>query len=102
MCKGYVLDISKTPTGPPTHRVPKAPSKKKKQFKNPIIFKHPPKVNVISPKVNVISPKVNVMSRKVNVQYFSGIFEEFEVFEIFCSGVTVTGASNIFKVCVAG
>ena len=33
-----------------------------------------------------MTPKVNVISPKVNVEYFKGILEELEVFEIFCWG----------------
>ena len=59
----YLQCFSKTPTGPPTHGVPKSPSNKKKKFK---IDRKPrsPKVNVRSPKVNARSPKVNVLPPK--------------------------------------
>ena len=81
--------------GPPTHGAPKPPSNKKRKFQKTRKPRLSPKIKVCSPKVNACSQKVNVLSPKVNVKYFKGIFEEFNVFEMSCWGVTVTGVSKI-------
>ena len=81
------LDIFENPYGAPRPTESPNPSATKK-------IQKPRKPRNI-PKSNVLSPKVNVLSRKVNVKYFWGIFEEFNVFEISCWGVTVTGVSKI-------
>ena len=77
------LDISENPYGAPRPtESPNLPKQQKRYFRNP--------------KSSIISPRVNVISPKVNVKYFSGILDEdFQVFEIFCWGFTVTGVSKI-------
>ena len=93
--KAHKLDIFENPYGPPDPRGPKTPRQQKRNSQKPENPRLSPKVNARSPKVNARSLKVNARSLKVNVKYFKGMFEEFLLFEFFCSGVTVTGVSKI-------
>ena len=81
-----------------THRVPThPPAAQKTPQRNPNL-QESPRVNRITPEAIVISPKVNVISPKVNVKYFRAFWKKsIRIFEIFCWGVTVRGASKISK-----
>ena len=95
--RGFWVRYFRKPPTPPDPQSPKTPQQQKKKFQKTRKPRLSPKVNARSPKVNARSPKVNVRSPKVNVKYFLGIFEEFQVFEISCWGVTVTGVAKISK-----